>query len=304
MALIPPFYFDCVVAIGKPAGHEIAWVASGFLYGEFLRVEGDRKWYNVFLVTNRHVFQGLKQVFLRFNPKGDGEPAKQYPLSLLDASSKQLWTAHPHPEIDVAVRRVNVNLLGQEGIQFSYFQSDQHMATLDRMAELGITEGDFIYTLGFPMGIVGGARNYVIARSGSIARIQDALNRKSKEALIDTFIFPGNSGSPVVTKPESVAIKNTKAVQDAYLIGVVKSFIPYRDVAISAQTQQPRVVFEENSGLAAFVPIDFVQEAIKEHQRRFPSAPSASLESAASQRPFQPTPPRPAYLGQGEAERA
>lgn len=267
MALIPPFFLDCVVALGKASGSEIAWIASGFLYGEFLKMEGEEKFYNIFLVTNRHVFQGLRQIFLRFNPTGY-EAAKQYNLNLVDASSKELWTPHPDSGINIAVTSINVDLLKDQKIRFSWFRSDQHIATLDKMAELGITEGDFVYILGFPMGLIGAERNYVIARSGSIARIQDVVERRNKEILVDSLIFPGNSGGPVVTKPEAMAIQGTKSASTAYLIGVVKSFIPYQDIAISVQTQRPRVVFEENSGLAAAIPIDFVQETVKEHQKK------------------------------------
>jgi len=36
----------------------------------------------------------------------------------------------------------------------------------------------------------------------------------------------------------------------------------HKDVAVSTQTGNPRVIFEENSGIAAAYPIDFVDEAI------------------------------------------
>ena len=151
-------------------------------------------------------------------------------------------------------------------MQFNYFRSDQNVATLDKVAELGITEGDFVYTLGFPMELVGPERNYVIVRSGNIARIQDAIDHRSKEFLIDALTFPGNSGGPVVTKPELIRITDTKAVSSAYLIGIIKSYLTYQDFAISEQTKRRRVMFEENSGLTAVIPIDFVQETINAYE--------------------------------------
>lgn len=268
MALLPRFFLDCVVAIGTPSEKETKWIASGFLYGDFAESKDGENFYRVYLVTNRHVFQGQKQVLLRFNPKGT-ESARQYTLDLLDAASQQIWTSHPNPEIDIAVTTLNIKLLEEQKIQFSWFRSDQHVAALDKMAELGVTEGDFIYTLGFPMGLIGGERNYVIVRSGNIARIQDALSRRGNEILIDALIFPGHSGGPVVTKPEAMAIRDTKAVGAAYLIGVIRHYIAYQDTAISMQTHRPRITFEENSGLAAVIPTDFVQEAIKEYKKEF-----------------------------------
>lgn len=272
MALIPKFFLDCVVAIGVPTDREanqeqFRWIASGFLYGNFFKKdEKGEDIYLIYLVTNRHVLNGLKQVLLRFNPTGR-EPAKAYLLNLVDKSSKKiLWTPHPNPDIDIAVTIINVNLLEEQGIQFAWFYSDKHVATLDKIAELGITEGDFVYTLGFPMGLIGPERNYVIVRSGNIARIQDAIDRRSNEFLIDALIFPGNSGGPVVTKPEAMAISKTKAISSAYLVGVVQSYVPYQDIAISEQTKRPRVIFEENSGLTTVIPIDFVKEAIDTHK--------------------------------------
>lgn len=265
MALLPPFFCDCVVAIGVPTVEgEPRWAASGFLYGDFLRaMEGDQKEYHVRLVSNRHVFEGKRNVFLRFNPQG-GQPAKRYSLDLMDESGTLKWYPHPDQAIDIGIAPINARRLKEDGIQFSYFQSDQHVANLDKLAELEISEGDFAYTLGFPMGLIGGERNYVIVRHGTIARIKDAISRTSPEFLLDTLIYPGNSGGPVVTKPELVAITGTKPAKSAYLIGVVKSYIPYEDRAVSFQTGLPRVIFQENSGLAAVIPIDFVQDVIEQ----------------------------------------
>ncbi|MCW3996945.1 MAG: serine protease, partial [Candidatus Bathyarchaeota archaeon] len=131
-----------------------------------------------------------------------------------------------------------------------------------RLNDLGIMEGDFAYVLGFPMGLIGKNRNTVIARSGTIARIRDTLAKNNKEFLIDAFVFPGNSGGPVISKPELFAIEGTKSQRASYLIGIAKSYVPYRDFAISRQTRRLRVIFEENSGLAAVHPIDYVQETI------------------------------------------
>ena len=113
MALIPRFFLDCVVAIGVPKEKEQArWVASGFLYGNFWKKdEKGENLYRVYLITNRHVLNGLNKVILRFNP-GSGEQAKEYPLGLIDQASQKLrWTPHPNPEIDIAVIAINVKLL-------------------------------------------------------------------------------------------------------------------------------------------------------------------------------------------------
>jgi S1-C subfamily serine protease len=259
MALIPSFYLDCVVAIGttdEEGNHH--WIASGFLYGVRLP-ENEPRTYQVFLVTNRHVLDDLPHAYLRFNPQAD-KRAQEFELSLFDDQGQPLWYCHPEPEVDIAVMPVNFDLLEERGMQVDFFKNDQNIATIDEMNELGVTEGDFTYVLGFPMGLVGDYRNAVIVRSGTIARIRDVLTKLDKTFLVDAFVFPGNSGGPVILKPEAIAIEGTKAPNASLLIGIVRAYVPYEDVAVSLQTRRTRVVFEENSGLAAVQPVDFIEE--------------------------------------------
>jgi hypothetical protein len=66
------------------------------------------------------------------------------------------------------------------------------------MKELSVSPGDGVFVLGFPMNIAGRQRNYVIARQGCVARIGEMLDGASPLFLLDSFVFPGNSGGPVV----------------------------------------------------------------------------------------------------------
>ena len=266
MALIPPFFLDCVVAIGADTGvaSPPQWMASGFFYGHLVKEDQGQLVYRTYLVSNKHVFQDQKHIWVRFNPQAPA-PVQQRKLEMLDPGGKPLWVGHPDPEIDVAVAPIQLEPLRAGGVHTSFFHGEVHAATRAKAIELGLAEGDGAYALGFPMGLLGEAQNFVIVRQGGIARIRDALTGSSREILVDVPVFPGNSGGPVVTKPEITAIQGTLSQNSAYLIGVVKGYIPYRDVAISVQTRQTRVVFEENSGLAAVIPIDYVVEAIMEH---------------------------------------
>lgn len=275
MALIPPFFLDCVVAIGIDVGDENRrWVASGFLYGHFLfKVDEETNRYRTYLVTNRHVLEGQKVVYLRFNPR-EAVPAREYTLQFEGVENPAAYVPHSDPDIDLAVVQINVNTLDKDGIQFSYFMSDRHVADRKSLEELGFTEGDFGYILGFPMGLVGAERSFVIVRQGAIARIRDYLAGASKELLMDCMIFPGNSGGPVVTKPEAMSIQGTKSQSAAYLIGVVAGYIPYRDVLKSRQTNEDRMIVVENSGLSSIVPVQYLIDLIQSLQ------PSPDTEEA------------------------
>ena len=137
--------------------------------------------------------------------------------------------------------------------------------TLERLAAEGVSEGDGVFVLGFPMGDVGGERNHAIVRGGTIARVRDALAGTTDTMLLDCFVFPGNSGGPVVLRPERTTIEGTPSPQRALLLGLVKSYVPYRDVATSAQTGRARIVFEENTGLCSATLIDVVADLARRH---------------------------------------
>ena len=263
MALIPPFFIDCVAAIGTgDSESERHWVASGFLYGYRLPNGANKaREYQVYLVTNRHVLSKMERAHLRFNPV-DNKNAREFSLDLIDDAGKPLWFTHPDDRIDLGVAPINFDLLQERGMQVAYFENDHHGATIEMLRQAGVTEGDFAYVLGFPMGLVGGHRNSVIVRSGTLARIRDVLAGSNTAFLVDAFVFPGNSGGPVVLKPEALAIEGTSAQVMPYLIGVIQAYVPYEDIAVSMQTGRPRIVFEENAGLAAVLPVDFIEETI------------------------------------------
>jgi len=265
MALVPPFFLDCVTAIGFPEDDSrIDFSATGFLYGRFAKPATAERpsMYNVCLLTNRHVFEGERLAILRFNPAA-GTPAKLYTLPLIDNAGKQLWYVPQDDSIDVAAVPIDVQKLNSEGMQLAFFHSDQHVLDTAGAREQGLTEGDGVFVLGFPLGDTGGERNYVVVREGVVARIRDTLAGSTQTFLIDASVFPGNSGGPVVTRPEAMAISGTKPYAKASLIGMVSGYVPYNDIAYSRQTNRRRVIFEENTGLAIVVPVDRIIEVVE-----------------------------------------
>src|SRR5207248_1509243 len=95
----------------------------------------------------------------------------------------------------------------------------------------------------------------------------------SSSFLLDSFVFPGNSGGPVALKPELLSIQGTKSVSQAYFIGVVTSYQTYQEAAVSPQTKRTRIIFEENSGLAEVLPPDYIEETIKAWRASLSSQP-------------------------------
>jgi Trypsin-like peptidase domain len=292
-ALIPPEYSNAVVAIGvlkttvetgKPPVSEWVTVGTGFFYGAVVKDDPDpkKRLYEIFLVTARHVVEGYLKgnggdLQIRVNPKDANEPVKQFTLPTNPPPGGSTWFYHPTKGIDVAIVRVNFNLLQDQGFDANFISADLNSADTKKMKEIGVSAGDGIFLLGFPLNLAGSDRSYIIVRQGIIARISQLLGGASKTFLLDSFAFPGNSGGPVFLKPEITSIEGTKANNNAFLIGLVIQYMSYDDIAVSRQTGQPRVVFQENSGLAEVIPTDQIDSAIvawrSAHPNVFPNLP-------------------------------
>ena len=256
MALIPAGYLKAVVSLGI-LEESFQHIGTGFLYSHPLLKSGDRTQHHTFLVTNRHVVE--KHVsHVRFDRVTDGSLDVQ-PITSVTSLD---WTLHSDGADVAAIPVLSPGPImdGRDMVKPEVFLGD--VGSPSEQEWQHITEGNGVYVIGFPLGLIGRARNYPIIRQGVISRIQDWLSGDETTFLIDSPAFPGNSGGPVVLKPENVAVKGTKPITHSLLIGMVSSNISSREVAISAQTNRPRIVFEENTGLAEVVPIDVIKEAI------------------------------------------
>ena len=259
MSLIPSRYLDTVVAIGyRQLDSSIRYTASGFVYGfEADQKDKGHKQYFSFIVTNRHVLKGSSVLFTRQNyPSVPNYPSG---ANLVGDAPTEKWTAHPDPDIDVAVFPTQVPGLDTGPVSF---YNDTDTMLRGELIRTEFREGDEVFVLGFPLAMVGGDKNYVIARQGIIARIQDWYDGAAKSYLIDSSIFPGNSGGPVLAKP-TLHTYGT-AITRAKLIGMVSAYVPFQDVARSDQTGLPMLASQENSGLAVVVPVDAIEETIAE----------------------------------------
>ncbi|WP_315810898.1 trypsin-like peptidase domain-containing protein [Bradyrhizobium sp. SZCCHNR2028] len=254
-------------------------MGTGFFYGYLVHSDPapDKRKYAVYLITAAHVVKGLAEA---------GKTNIEIRIDATDKSNSEKFEIPLsgwffHPSLDLTATPIPIQLLKQKGLQNSFFSSDEHTFTISQMNEVGAAAGDDIFVPGFPMGLSGERRNYVIVRRGAIARISELLEGASKKFLIDAFVFPGNSGGPVILKPEIISIQGTKSNSKAALIGVVLSYESYIDTAISQQTKRARITFEENSGLAEVLPIDFVNELVKERAEQLWRA-EMERDSAAS----------------------
>jgi hypothetical protein len=122
-----------------------------------------------------------------------------------------------------------------------------------------VEAGAPVFLIGFPLGLRSEKYALPILRRGIVAR------RDTTGFIIDGFVFPGNSGGPVVYEPEIKVGANltTTLLQGTWLVGLVVSEISYIEPAISPQTKRPRITFENNTGLCNVLPSDMILELLK-----------------------------------------
>lgn len=268
MTLIPSHYLDAVAVLedGNETRQEFSPTATATLLGyvdpDQSGVQEGSTRFDVFLATNRHVIEGRDRLWIRFN---QGSGSKRFLLEVKEQDGSDVFVASS--EFDVAVSSLDTDSLKAAGAVFSVLP-DQAFLDLAGIESLRVAGGDDVFVLGFPMGLAGTERNYAVVRGGVVARVDREIINESKGFLVDCAVYPGNSGGPVILKPEPVSLVDQEPRSKVHVIGIVSGYLPYTDTAVSQQTGHPRITFQENSGLANVVPFDAINPLIAELKER------------------------------------
>lgn len=262
MAIIPNFFLNAVVALGVDSNDgSKAWIGTGFIVGR--KNTDDPSFSTHYIVTNKHVIKNQNYIYVRFNSIGD-TLVKDYKIDLFDANGMPQFSAHPHDKTDVIAFQIRPQTLINDKSIWGSFDLADHSLTLDQMRATGVEEGALVYALGFPMNLVDPIK-VPICRLGCISRVTDAflLKEGTPIFLVDAQTFPGNSGGPIVSRPEHISIEGTPKNTSANLIGILSAYIPYRETLYSRQTGRDRMIQEENSGLTIVHPVDRIKEVVE-----------------------------------------
>ena len=198
---------------------------------------------------------------MRFNSQSNG--IVDLRVVLLNGVVKQ-YIEHPNPDVDIAAVMLNCPFVLSNGAKINYFDIDENCFDLSQMKTNGVEEGSFVYTLGFPMNLVNNTLKAPICRMGCISQISTLYiqNSMDQNYLVDAQTFPGNSGGPVICRPEPISIQGTPANMSSKLIGILSGHISYTEPLMSIQTKRTVMIREENSGLTIVYPVDKIREVI------------------------------------------
>ena len=269
MSMLSRSYVDSVVTISiQTTGGNKHVLGTGFLVGKLLSEDENQKSYLLFLVTNKHVIKNQKMVYIGFNQLG-GVGFYEFELTVRD-KNKKMYSEHPNKDVDIVAFSLNVDFLNENGARFSFFKLDEDAFTIAQMKSSDVFEGDLTYQLGYPLNLVGASSKNPICRFGCISRISDLYIPGSPELsfLVDSQSFPGNSGGPVILRPEPSTLAGGKSHLKSVLIGILHSYVPYRDPLISQQTGEVYSLMQENSGLTNVHTVDQIINVVDiEHTR-------------------------------------
>lgn len=269
MPIFPMAYKQRVVALGKdkPGGGR-SWIGTGFFYGyrppanHYIPHQEPAE-YEVYLVTNKHVFGELKTCYVKWTPPG-ADAALEIPVELRNDAGDPLWHGHHNENVDVAVISAEgvpfVNAAGDD-LDLPHFCSDVDVARRVTLNDRNVCEGDNVFMLGYPMGMAGPDTNTVIVRGGCVAEITKARVGDFDLLLIDSRVLGGNSGSPVVLPP--IPGDGDAPPSPAYLIGVAASSLMSEDQAEMTRFVRMRILLQIPSGLCSTYLVDTIDQTIQ-----------------------------------------
>lgn len=269
MALIPKFFIESVVTISVLINNESKrCIGTGFLVGDLMENTKSMKKYGLYLITNKHVIKNQNRIYIGFNQNG-GINSYDFPADLIDQNGHKLYSEHINSNVDIIALSINASFLNNMNAKYHFFPLEDSF-TLSDMQKHGVFEGDIVYSLGYPLNLVNTSQKNPICRLGCISRISDLYIPGNPDVnfLVDAQSFPGNSGGPVILRPELASVIGSNPQPKSVLLGILHSYIPYKDVLISQQTNEVCSLVKENSGLTNVHPVDYIQQTVAIERQR------------------------------------
>jgi hypothetical protein len=218
MNLNDTFHFITTLVIASTPDRQTQ--GTCFFYQHLAPKQGDQpQWrpvLNTWLVTNRHVvlpsLGGKETVpssfsfhMRRIDPAG----LKWEAITLSQAEVQKRTKLHKDPSVDVAVVEVGDLLtatLQKDPKRYTIWYA-VHPEMFAGNNNVDVQASDDVVVIGYPRGFYDEANLYPIVKSGIIASRWGANFGGKRFFLIDAKLFPGSSGSVVISKPIDLVIK-------------------------------------------------------------------------------------------------
>lgn len=217
-------YISTVILTAAPSGSS---QGTGFFYEllDSTNKKGPhwRKIKGLWLVTNRHVILSrhneveVKPSNITFYfRKVESEALKWEPITLSKDDIEARVRFHPDNNIDVAV--IDVLDLFVKGLKSGEKYTQWYGVSKDNFAgknNIDVETSCDVLIVGYPRGFYDDVNLFPIIKSGIVASRWDENFQGNRYFLIDAKLFPGSSGSIVISKPIDVVVKKGKIMHSS-----------------------------------------------------------------------------------------
>lgn len=197
----------------------------------FLVSHAHARGHHTFIVTNRHLVDGVRSGGLVFTQKRNGQPLLGQRFQLNIEDFPQAWFLHPDPEVDLAIipMRPLEQAANQQGVELYYHVIDSRLAP-DEAATRALDALEEVLFVGYPSGVWDQVNLMPILRRGTTATPMALDFEGRAEFLIDAAVYPGSSGSPVfVYQPDPLRL--AQRAEKRFLFAGVVAAVFFRQEA-------------------------------------------------------------------------
>jgi len=231
---------------------------------------------HTFIVTNRHLVEGVRSGGLVFTQKKHGQPVfgERFQVNINDFT--HAWFMHPDPEVDVAIipLRPLEQAARDQGVELYFHAIDTQLAP-DASTLRALDALEQVVFVGYPNGVWDQVNLMPIMRRGTTATPMALDFEGRPEFLIDAAVYPGSSGSPVfVYQPDTLRSPQSGGGRKFLFAGIVAAVF-FREEAnhlVSAPVpanNQPMTVGSEMIDLGLVIKAQAVIAAIQAYLREY-----------------------------------
>lgn len=170
---------------------------TGFFFN--FKVKNDSLKHIPTIITNKHVVDGSKKIFLYFRKSSNGQPQNGPALIFEIPNTTNTVIQHPNPKIDlvaIPIAAILQQLQKNGNTAYTIGFSEKEIPS-DEFQKKELKAFEEIHMIGYPRGLWDETNNMPIVREGITATTPYLDYNGAKEFLIDIAAFGGSSGSPV-----------------------------------------------------------------------------------------------------------